>query len=168
MELELKEFTEEQLPEMTEIWNGVVEEGNSFPGDRPLSECEVLRMFREQTSAICAVRGGKVVGVYILHPNNLGRCGHIANASYAVRKDCRGQGIGREMVLHCLDNAKKKGFRGLQFNAVVATNQAAIHLYESLGFQKIGTVKEGYRLKNGNYADIHIFYYYIGGQDSRK
>ena len=101
-------------------------------------------------------------GGYILHPNNFGRCGHIANASYAVRKDCRGEGIGRKMVRHCLENAREKGFRGLQFNAVVATNQAAIHLYESLGFHKIGTIKDGYHLKNGSYEDIHIFYYYLG------
>ena len=151
MELVMKEFAEEHLPEMTEIWNDVVEEGISFPGDKALSEKEALKMFREQASTVCATLNGEVVGVYILHPNNFGRCGHIANASYAVRKDC-----------HCLENAREKGFRGLQFNAVVATNQAAIHLYESLGFHKIGTIKDGYHLKNGSYEDIHIFYYYLG------
>ena len=162
MELVMKEFAEEQLPEMTEIWNDVVEEGISFPGDKALSEKEALKMFREQASTVCATLNGEVVGGYILHPNNFGRCGHIANASYAVRKDCRGEGIGRKMVRHCLENAREKGFRGLQFNAVVATNQAAIHLYESLGFHKIGTIKDGYHLKNGSYEDIHIFYYYLG------
>ena len=162
MELVMKEFAEEQLPEMTEIWNDVVEEGISFPGDKALSEKEALKMFREQASTVCATLNVEVVGVYILHPNNFGRCGHIANASYAVRKDCRGEGIGRKMVRHCLENAREKGFRGLQFNAVVATNQAAIHLYESLGFHKIGTIKDGYHLKNGSYEDIHIFYYYLG------
>ena len=162
MELVMKEFAEEQLPEMTEIWNDVVEEGISFPGDKALSEKEALKMFREQASTVCAMLNGVVVGVYILHPNNFGRCGHIANASYAVRKDCRGEGIWRKMVRHCLENAREKGFRGLQFNAVVATNQAAIHLYESLGFHKIGTIKDGYHLKNGSYEDIHIFYYYLG------
>ena len=162
MELEMKEFKEGQLSEMTEIWNDVVEEGVSFPGDRVLTEQKALEMFREQTSTVCAVLNGTVVGVYILHPNNFGRCGHIANASYAVRRGYRGEGIGRKMVRHCLDNAKEKGFRGLQFNAVVATNQAAIHLYENLGFERIGTIKEGYRLKDGGYEDIHIFYYYLG------
>ena len=162
MELVMKEFAEEHLPEMTEIWNDVVEEGISFPGDKALSEKEALKMFREQASTVCATLNGEVVGVYILHPNNFGRCGHIANASYAVRKDCRGEGIGRKMVRHCLENARGKGFRGLQFNAVVATNQAAIHLYESLGFHKIGTIKDGYHLKDGSYEDIHIIYYYLG------
>lgn len=162
MELEMKEFEARQLPEMTEIWNDVVEEGVSFPGDRVLSEKEAFEMFREQTSTVCAMLNGKTVGVYILHPNNIGRCGHIANASYAVRQGYRGEGIGRKMVRHCLENAKAKGFRGLQFNAVVATNQAAIHLYESLGFEKIGKITDGYRLKDGSYEDIYIFFYYLG------
>ena len=87
MELVMKEFAEEQLPEMTEIWNDVVEEGISFPGDKALSEKEALKMFREQASTVCATLNGEVVGVYILHHNNFGRCGHIANASYAVRND---------------------------------------------------------------------------------
>ena len=63
------------------------------------------------------------------------------------------------MVKHCLENAKAKGFRGLQFNAVVATNQAAMHLYESLGFEKIGKIKGGYRLKDGSYEDIYSYFY---------
>ncbi len=162
MKLEMKEFSEEQLPEMVKIWNDVVEEGISFPGDKALSEQEALEMFREQTSTVCVTLNEKVVGVYILHPNNFGRCGHIANASFAVRKGYRGEGIGRQMVRHCLEHAKEKGFRGLQFNAVVATNQAAIHLYESLGFKRIGTIQDGYRLKDGKFEDIHIFYYYLG------
>lgn len=159
MEVEMKEFEESQLPQMTEIWNDIIEEGISFPGDQVLLESEALEMFREQTSTVCAVLNGTVVGVYILHPNNFGRCGHIANASYAVRRGCRGKGIGRKMVKHCLENAKAKGFRGLQFNAVVAANQAAIHLYESLGFEKIGKIKGGYRLKDGSYEDIYSYFY---------
>ena len=145
MEVEMKEFEESQLPQMVEIWNDIIQEGVSFPGD--------------QASTVCAVLNGTVVGVYILHPNNFGRCGHIANASYAVRQGCRGKGIGRKMVKHCLENAKAKGFRGLQFNAVVATNQAAMHLYESLGFEKIGKIKGGYRLKDGSYEDIYSYFY---------
>lgn len=86
--------------------------GNQLPGDKALSEKEALKMFREQASTVCATLNGEVVGVYILHPNNFGRCGHIANASYAVRKDCRGEGIGRKMVRHCLRTQGKRGFAG--------------------------------------------------------
>ena len=65
---------------------------------------------------------GKVVGLYILHPNNVGRCGHIANASYGVSRDCRGRGVGRALVEDSLAACGALGFRLLQFNAVVASN----------------------------------------------
>lgn len=65
---------------------------------------------------------GTIVGLYILHPNNVGRCGHIANASYAVDSACRGKHIGEKLVSDCLVQAKKCGFRLLQFNAVVENN----------------------------------------------
>ena len=66
--------------------------------------------------------GGEIVGLYILHPNNVGRCGHICNASYAVKSRLRGHHIGEALVKHCMEQGKKLGFRILQFNAVVKSN----------------------------------------------
>ena len=98
--------------------------------------------------------GGEVVGLYILHPNNVGRCGHIANASYAVRSDCRGRHLGEKLVLDCLAQAKAHGFGILQFNAVVEGNVHARHLYERLGFTQLGTIPGGFRMKDGTYVAI--------------
>ena len=70
-------------------------------------------------------------------------------------------GVGRKMVEHSLATAKEYGFKGLQFNAVVASNEAAIRLYLDLGFQKIGRIPNGYRLKDGTFIDIFIFYHSI-------
>ena len=115
-------------------------------------------MFCAQAETVCALDGEDLVGVYILHPNNIGRCSHIANASYAVKKNTPGGGgIGKALVCDCLARAEKDGFTGLQFNAVVSTNYTAICLYLKLGFQIIGTVKNGYRLKDGTYQDTIIF-----------
>ena len=97
---------------------------------------------------------GQILGLYILHPNNVGRCGHICNASYAVSSAHRGLHIGEKLVLDCMTQAKSAGFSILQFNAVVATNIHARHLYERLGFQQLGTIPGGFRLKDGQYADI--------------
>jgi L-amino acid N-acyltransferase YncA len=154
--LVLRPVTRAELTEAAAIWNSVVAEGTSFPGDEILSEEEVWAMFEAQTAAVCAMDGGEVVGVYILHPNNIGRCGHIANASYAVKEGMRGRGIGRALVEDCIEQAKVHGFRGLQFNAVVSTNTAAIALYIKLGFRVIGTVPGGYRYKDGTYRDTLI------------
>lgn len=110
-----------------------------------------------QTETVCAVIDDRVVGVYILHPNNFGRCGHILNASYAVSRSVRGQGIGRALVLDSIERAKKNGFKGLQFNAVVCTNYPAIALYLKLGFTIIGMVKNGYRKNDDIFEDTIIF-----------
>ena len=97
---------------------------------------------------------GEVVGLYILHPNNVGRCGHISNAGYAVKKNKRGQHIGEFLVKDCLTKAKEIGFRILQFNAVVATNTSALKLYKKLGFTQLGVIPKGFLLKDGSYEDI--------------
>ena len=66
----------------------------------------------------------------------------------------RGRHIGEKLVVHCLDKARELGFRILQFNAVVASNESALHLYQKLGFIRLGVIPGGFRLKDGGYADI--------------
>ena len=89
-----------------------------------------------------------------MHPNNIGRCGHISNASYAVSSQYRGQGIGKMLVEDCVKAARDSGFKILQFNAVVASNSAALNLYKKLGFTQLGRIPGGFRNKNGDYEDI--------------
>ena len=98
------------------------------------------------------------LGLYILHPNNVGRCGHICNASFAVSLECRGQQIGRKLVEDCMDTAKKSGFKILQFNAVVETNTFARKLYDKLGFTQLGIITNGFRMKDGHYENICPYY----------
>ena len=114
--------------------------------------------FAAQSHCGVAEVNGQVVGLYILHPNNVGRCGHIANASYAVDARCRGHHVGEQLVQDSLAQAKEMGFRILQFNAVVESNRAARHLYERLGFVPLGTIPGGFRLKNGQYENICPYY----------
>lgn len=146
------------LPAMIAIWNEVVEEGVAFPQTEPLDADSGAAFFAEQTYCGVADDGGTVVGLYILHPNNIGRCGHIANASYAVDRNARGKGVGEALVRDSLAQAKAHGFRILQFNAVVATNTRARALYERVGFQQLGTIPGGFRLPDGSYADICPYY----------
>lgn len=157
MELVLRKIEKKDIKYATFIWNQVIEAADSFPDDKILNDEEAWEMFNKQTETVCALYGEEVVGVYILHPNNFGRCGHIANASYAVKKEFRGKGIGKTLVCDCLERAKKNKFKGLQFNAVVSNNYAAICLYLKLGFSVIGTIKNGYRLKDDTYHDTIIF-----------
>ena len=100
----------------------------------------------------------KILGLYILHPNNVGRCGHICNASYTVSSKSRGLHIGEKLVKDCILKAYDNGYKVLQFNAVVATNVHARHLYERVGFKQLGIIPNGFRLKNGKYEDICPYY----------
>lgn len=152
--MKIREYTSGDLSAMIRIWNEVVNEGIAFPQEEPLTEKTGAEFFAAQTYSAVAVDEDGVCGLYILHPNNVGRCGHICNASYAVSGDKRGVHIGEKLVLDCLEQARKHGFRVLQFNAVVKTNVHARHLYERLGFTQLGTIPGGFRLKSGEYEDI--------------
>lgn len=154
----IRKYMENDFPEMTAIWNEVVREGIAFPQEDELDEQSGREFFSAQSYCGVAEENGKIVGLYILHPNNVGRCGHICNASYAVSSELRGRHIGEALVLDCLEQGKAHGFRVLQFNAVVATNIHARHLYERLGFMQLGTIKGGFRLKDGSYEDICPYY----------
>ena len=136
------------------IWNEVVREGIAFPQEDELDEISGDEFFKTQSFTGLAVDGDDVLALYILHPNNVGRCAHICNASYAVRSDLRGRHIGEFIVKDCIAKARELGFRILQFNAVVATNIHARHLYQRLGFKELGIIPGGFRMPDGSFADI--------------
>ena len=136
------------------IWNEIVREGIAFPQEDELDEIFGDEFFKAQSFTGLAVDGDDVLALYILHPNNVGRCAHICNASYAVRSDLRGRHIGEFIVKDCIAKARELGFRILQFNAVVATNIHARHLYQRLGFKELGIIPGGFRMPDGSFADI--------------
>lgn len=157
----IRKFSEKDAKDAAAIWNRVVEDGVAFPQLEGLSVKDAEKFFVEQdfTGIAFDSETGEIVGLYILHPNNIGRCGHIANASYAVKADCRGRHIGEAIVSHSLEKAKELGFKLMQFNAVVAANHPAIHIYEKLGFIRLGTIPGGFHMKDGHYEDIILFYH---------
>ncbi len=155
----VRKFEQKDLPKMARIWNQVVEEGVAFPQKENLTVNDAKDFFEAQTVSAVAVNGlGEVKGLFILHPNNVGRVGHICNASFAVDENCRGEHIGETLVKACLEEAIKSGFRIMQFNAVVASNVHALHLYERLGFTDLGIIPGGFENRSGDYEDIHIMY----------
>ena len=156
--MEIRKYKDEDLEEMISIWNEIVEEGIAFPQEDLLDMESGAAFFASQSYTGVAEDEGRIKGLYILHPNNVGRCGHICNASYAVDSSCRGLHIGEKLVTDCLEQAKKLGFKVLQFNAVVETNIHARHLYERLGFTQLGTIKGGFRMKDGHYENICPYY----------
>ena len=153
--MDIIRYEKKYAREAASVWNEVVEGGMAFPQENVMDEREADEFFSSQSYTSLAIdENGEVTGLYILHPNNVGRCGHICNASYAVRSDMRGKHIGEALVSDCIKKAAEIGFGILQFNAVVATNKAALALYKKLGFVQLGTIPNGFRLKSGEYEDI--------------
>lgn len=162
MNVQVRAYTEQDVGAMITIWNEIVEEGVAFPQEDYLTEESGRAFFAEQTyCGVAENEAGEVVGLYILHPNNVGRCGHICNASYAVLSSWRGQRIGEALVRDCLWQGKRFGFTILQFNAVVAANTRARRLYQKLGFVPLGVIPKGFRMKDGHYEDICPYYFVL-------
>lgn len=156
----IREYQQQDMASAMSIWNEVVREGVAFPQVDELTEQEAADFFTHQSYTGVAVDSetGEVVGLYILHPNNVGRCGHISNTSYAVRSDMRGRHIGELLVKDSLAVGARLGFRLMQFNAVVAANVHALHLYERLSFTQLGRIPQGFLMKDGHYEDIILLY----------
>ena len=154
MNIQIRAYQSKDAASAAQIWNEVVTDGNAFPQDTEMTANVANLFFQEQTYTGIAENADthEILGLYILHPSN---------ASYAVRKNIRGLHIGEKLVLDCLQKAKENQFRILQFNAVVATNTPALHLYERIGFKKLGTIPGGFRMPDGTYEDIIPHYYLL-------
>lgn len=156
----VREYRSQDMEGAMDIWNEVIREGIAFPQLDELTGKTADEFFKEQSYTGIAedVETGEVVGLYILHPNNVGRCGHICNTSYAVKSGKRGLHIGEKLVKDSLSVGARLGFRILQFNAVVASNIHALHLYKRLGFTQLGRIPQGFLMKDGHYEDIILQY----------
>lgn len=163
----IRKYRSSDLEETQKIWNEVVEEGNSFPQIELLGD-DGEEFFQDQDYVGVAEVDNKVVGFYTLHPNNIGRCGHLSNASYGVSKEGRGKGIGKALVQDSLKKAKELGYKIHQFNAVVKSNQAAHHLYKNLGFIRTGEIPGGFLMKDGSYEDIVLYHYLLDDLQEEK
>ena len=152
----VEKYSRENILSAIEIWNEVVREGIAFPQEDELNEISGDEFFSAQSFTGLAkdTETNEILAIYILHPNNVGRCGHISNASYAVKSNLRGRHIGEIIVKHCIEKARELGFKILQFNAVVATNIHARNLYRRLGFKELGIIPNGFRMPDGTFADI--------------
>jgi ribosomal protein S18 acetylase RimI-like enzyme len=112
----------------------------------------------KQTASPTSIRARQIFGTYILRPNQSGGGSHVANAGFMVSASARGQGLGRAMAEHCLHEARRLGFRAIQFNYVISTNIGAIRLWQDLGFEIVGTLASAFLHPNKGYVDVYVMY----------
>ena len=145
----VERLTSQDVGGVRAVWNEVVATGDAFPQTDELGADEAAGFFAAQsfTGVARGTGDSRVLGVHVLRPNSIGRCGHIANASHAVASSGRGRDVGERL-----------GLRALQSNAVVSTDRPARALYERLGFTEIGHVPGGFRRDGGEYVDTTLHY----------
>jgi GNAT superfamily N-acetyltransferase len=144
-----------------EIIGAVVATGDTYPYPPDITEEEARRLWiRDGDGEVTFVArlDDQVVGTAYLRANGVGLSDHIANAGWMVASQHQGQGIGRPFASHVIGRARDMGYRAMQFNGVVATNTAAISLWESLGFEIVGTVPDAFRHARHGLTPVHIMY----------
>lgn len=157
----INEATDADWPAIWPFFEHTVRAGETFTYPTDLDEARGREtwMLSAPGRTVAAVdASGTVLGSAKMNPNQGGPGAHIAGASYLVDPAHRGRGVGRALCRHSVAWARAAGFRGMQFNAVAATNTHALRLYASLGFRVIGTVPEGFRHPAHGYTGLHIMY----------
>lgn len=141
------------------IFHEVAAPGDTYTFDPAIPRQDALAYWiRPDTHTFVAEEDGRIVGTYILKANQSGGGAHVANAAFMVANSARAQGIGRAMAEHCLDEARRLGFRAMQFNFVVSTNQSAVHLWKELGFEIVGTLPRAFRHPDKGYVDVYVMF----------
>ncbi|MDO5621659.1 MAG: GNAT family N-acetyltransferase [Paracoccus sp. (in: a-proteobacteria)] len=119
--------------------------------------------FAAPFTAFVAELDGQILGTSHVGRNRPGPAAHVANASFATAPAARGKGVARALVNHAKDWARGQGFRAMQFNFVVSTNADAVHLWQSVGFQIVGTLPGAFCLPSGDYTDAYVMFCAFAG-----
>lgn len=149
-------------PAIWPIFHAVASGGDTYPYLPDTSEAAARSLWmqpREARRATYVARlDGRVVATAYVKPNQVGRGDHVANAGWMVAPDSRGMGIGRRFARYVIDEAGRLGYHGMQFNSVVASNEAAVRLWISLGFEIVGTVPDAFRHVTEGLTPVHVMY----------
>jgi ribosomal protein S18 acetylase RimI-like enzyme len=141
------------------ILEPVIRAGETYALPRDLTREEALDYwFSDGHEVFVADDEGQIVGTYFMHPNQKGGGSHVANCGYVTAAAASGRGIARRMCSHSLEYAKGRGFRAMQFNFVVKSNERAVRLWESLGFSIVGTLPEAFLHPVHGYIDAYVMY----------
>ncbi|WP_355661783.1 GNAT family N-acetyltransferase [Halomonas salifodinae] len=157
--MEITPITAEDFARFWPTFRAIVQARETYALDPELTYEQAYRLWCEQPQFSFVARAGdEVLGGYYLKPNAAGPGDHICNCGYMVAAEARGRGVARALCEHSQRVARQAGYRGMQFNAVVASNHAAIRLWRSLGFSIVGTVPDAYRHAREGLVDAHIMY----------
>ena len=159
-DIQIRPATDADFSAMWTIFKEHVATGETFVHDPSTTRQEThAYWFTPGATTFVAVKGQeRILGMYKLQPNHVGRGDHVANASYMVSPNAQGVGVGRMLGEHSIDEARRQRYLAMQFNYVVSTNSPAINLWKRLGFSIVGTLPKAYRHRRLGYVDAHVMY----------
>lgn len=144
---------------ITAIILPVIREGATYTIDPGLSEAEALAYWMApEKETFVAEQEGIVLGTYYMRANQAGGGRHVCNCGYMTSAAAGGRGIARRMCEHSLEHARGRGYRAMQFNFVVSTNERAVRLWHSMGFEIVGRLPEAFRHPSAGYVDAFVMY----------
>ncbi|MEK7432925.1 MAG: GNAT family N-acetyltransferase [Cyanobacteriota bacterium] len=155
----IRKFKDSDLDSVWEIFQKVIKTGDTyvFYPDTPKKDLN-KHWLAPYMNTYVVEENGEILGTYIIKPNQIDLGSHIANASYMVNLDKQGRGIGKLMCEHSLNEAKNNGYKAMQFNIVVSTNDSAVNLWKKFGFNIIGTIPDAFNHLTLGYVDAYIMY----------
>ncbi len=159
MSLAIRAASGEDSDAIWSILEPVIRAGDSYALPRDMGREEALAYwFSNSHEVFVAEEDGNAMGTYFLRSNQKGGGSHVANCGYITAAAAWGRGVGRAMCAHSLDRAKQQGFRAMQFNFVASTNERAVRLWKSLGFEIVGRLPEAFLHPVVGYTDVFVMY----------
>ncbi len=157
--MEIRKARSEDYDAVWEIFSKVITTGDTYVFSPDTKKTDLSKhWFAPYMHTYVAEENGKILGTYIMKPNQIDLGAHIANAGYMVHPDAQGKGVGKMLCEHSIEKARSLGYKAIQFNIVVSTNQAAVRLWKQYGFEIIGTIPEGFKHLKLGYVDAYIMY----------
>lgn len=157
--IEIRPATDSDFEEIWLIFSEVVSFGDTYAFSPNTSKLEAYHIWIEVPKVTyIAVKTNQILGTYYIKPNQVGLGRHVCNAGFMVATSARGEGIGKLMGEHSLIEARNFGFKAMQFNFVVSTNQPAIKLWQNLGFQIVGTLPNAFQHQTLGFVDVYVMY----------
>ena len=164
-EMTIRQAAEADFDAMWAIFQDVIAPGDTYVFAPDTSREDAFQYwFGPGVASYAAEADGRIAGMYKIVANHRDRGSHVANASFMVAPAASGQGIGRQMGEHCLREARRRGFRAMQFNFVVSTNAAAIALWQRLGFAIVGTLPNAFAHAALGDVDAYVMYRVLDDQ----
>ncbi len=155
--IDIRTFEDDDWPEFLPILQEVARAGETYAMPSDIAEAEA-REFWTGDHLVTARQGGTLLGSAKMGANRPAQGAHVGTASFMVGAEARGKGVGRALAEYVVDWHRRSGFRAIQFNAVVETNAAAVHLWQALGFEIVGTVPGAFRSARHGRVGLHVMY----------